>query len=264
MALRDKPTFAARRREHIVELLRVNGVMALRDLADRLRVSEVTVRRDVRILEAEGLLDRRRGGAALPGYRVPAHRGGDTPPELSAIARSAAALVTDGDAIVLGSGGVVAALAAELAHRRGLTVVTNSLPVAQALAEAPQTEVAVTGGTLRGTDLALVGGAAERALAGLRVRRAFVRGHGVSAERGASVANAAVAGVDRALAECAEEVIVLADHTAVGVDTMVRTVPPEHIAHLVTDSGADPEVLMTLEDMGTAVHVAVPDADRGQ
>src|SRR5690606_14614493 len=116
---------------------------------------------------------------------------------------------------------------------------------------------------LRGSDLALVGGAAEQALDGLRVRRAFVSGHGVTAERGVSAPNAALAGVDRALAECAEEVIVLADHTRIGVDTMVQTVAPEYIAHLVTDSQADPEVLMTLEDMGTTVHVAVPETDRG-
>ncbi|MEY9211250.1 DeoR/GlpR transcriptional regulator [Thermobifida halotolerans] len=263
MSVPERPAFAARRREHIVELLRANGTMALRDLADRLQVSEVTVRRDVRILEAQGVLDRRRGGASLPGHRPP-RRGGGVAPELAAIARAAAALVAENDAIVMGPGAPVAALAAELTHRAGLTVVTNSLRVAQTLAETPGVEVGVTGGTLRGAELALVGGAAEQALDGLRVRRAFVSGHGVTAERGVSTSNAAVAGVDRALAECAEEVIVLADHTRIGVDTMVQTVAPEYIAHLVTDSQADPEVLMTLEDMGTTVHVAVPDTDRGQ
>lgn len=263
MTVQDRPAFAARRRELIVELLRVHGTMALRDLADRLRVSEVTVRRDVRILEAQGVLDRRRGGASLPGHRGP-RRDDDAPsPELAAIARTAATLVAEGDAIVLGPGEAVAALAAELVHRTGLTVVTNSLRAARILAEAPGVEVVVTGGTLRGAELALVGGAAEQALEGLRVRRAFVSGHGVTAERGVSTANAAVAGVDRALADCAEEVIVLADHTRIGVDAVVQTVAPEYIGHLVTDSNADPEVLLTLEDMGTTVHVAVPETDRG-
>lgn len=262
MTVQDRPAFAARRRELIVELLRVHGTMALRDLADRLRVSEVTVRRDVRILEAQGVLDRRRGGASLPGHRGP--RRDDAPtPELAAIARTAAALVTEGDAIVLGPGEAVAALAAELVRRTGLTVVTNFLRAARILAEAPGVEVVVTGGTLRGAELALVGGAAEQALEGLRVRRAFVSGHGVTAERGVSTANAAVAGVERALADCAEEVIVLADHTRIGVDAVVQTVAPEYIGHLVTDSNADPEVLLTLEDMGTTVHVAVPETDRG-
>ncbi|TDQ45871.1 DeoR/GlpR family DNA-binding transcription regulator [Actinorugispora endophytica] len=266
MAGEDKPVFAARRRERILELVRANGAMALRDIADQVRVSEVTVRRDVRTLEAEGLIDRRRGGAALPGHPLAGkgRRAGGTAPELSAIARKAAPLVSDDDAIVLGPGEAVEALAAELTGRRGLTVVTNSLRVAQTLAAAPGVEVVMTGGTLRGSVLALVGGAAEQSLEGLRVRRAFVSGQGVTAERGLSTPNAAVAGVDRALAACAEEVIVLADHSRVGADTMVQTVAPEHIAHLVTDSHADPEVLMTLEDMGTTVYVAVPDVDRGE
>ncbi|KUP98235.1 DeoR/GlpR family DNA-binding transcription regulator, partial [Thermobifida cellulosilytica] len=205
------------------------------------------------------------GGASLPGRRAPRPGDGSSPaPELVAIARTAASLVAEDDTIVLGPGEAVAALAAELVHRRGLTVATNSLHVARILADAPGVEVIVTGGTLRGAELALVGGAAEQALEGLRVRRAFVSGHGVTAERGLSTSNAAVAGVDRALAECAEEVIVLADHTRIGTDTMVQTVAPEAITHLVTDIQADPEVLLTLEDMGTTVHVAVPETDRGQ
>lgn len=96
------------------------------------------------------------------------------------------------------------------------------------------------------------------------MRRAFLTGHGVTAERGVSTSNAAIAGVDQALAACAEEVIVLVDHTRLGTDTMVQTVAPESIEHLVTDSNADPEVLLTFEDMGTTVHVAVPDPDRGR
>lgn len=264
MTVQDRPAFAARRRELIVELLRAHGTMALRDLAHELQVSEVTVRRDVRVLEAQGVLDRRRGGASLPGYQGRRSQEQTTTPELVAIARTAATLVAEGDAIVLGPGEATAALAAELVRRRGLTVVTNSLRNAQILADAPEVEVVVTGGILRGADLALVGGAAEQALEGLRVRRAFLTGHGVTAERGVSTSNAAVAGVDQALAACAEEVIVLVDHTRLGTDTMVQTVAPESIEHLVTDSNADPEVLLTFEDMGTTVHVAVPDPDRGR
>ncbi|GLU48899.1 DeoR/GlpR family DNA-binding transcription regulator [Nocardiopsis ansamitocini] len=266
MAREGKPVFAAERRERILELVRANGTMALRDLADRVCASEVTVRRDVRTLEAQGLIDRRRGGAALPG-RI---RAGDTRSadharsEWPAIARSAARLVVDDDAIVLGPGDATEALARELTGRAGLTVVTNSLRVAQVLAEATGVEVVMTGGTLRGSLMALVGSAAEHSLGGLRVHRAFVSGNGVTAERGLSTSNAAVASVDRALVACAEEVIVLADHTTVGADTMVQTVAPEAIAHLVTDNHADPEILMTLEDTGTTVHVAVPESDRGE
>ncbi|GAB3214014.1 DeoR/GlpR family DNA-binding transcription regulator [Marinactinospora thermotolerans] len=263
-----KPAFAAERRERILELVRVNGAMALRDIATQVRASEVTVRRDVRALEAEGLIDRRRGGAALPGRlgqeQSYAQKTRQAAPEKLAIARAAARLVEDDDAIVLGPGSTTEALARELVGRHGLTVVTNSLLVAQVLAAAPDVDVVMTGGSLRGPTLALVGAATEQALAGLRVHRAFLSGNGLSADRGLSTPNPAMASVDRALVACAEEAVVLADHTKIGADTMVQTVPPEHIAHLVTDNHADPEVLMTLEEMGTTVHVAVLEVDRGE
>ncbi|GAA3728841.1 DeoR/GlpR family DNA-binding transcription regulator [Salinactinospora qingdaonensis] len=268
MTEEGKPTFAAERRERILELVRSNGAMALRDIASQVRASEVTVRRDVRALEAEGLIDRRRGGAAPPGRlgheQSYAQKTRQAAPEKLAIAKAAAALVEDDDAIVLGPGSTTEALARELMGRHNLTVVTNSLLVAQVLVNAPGIDVMVTGGSLRGTTLALIGSATEQALAGIRVHRAFLSGNGLTVDRGLSTPHPAVASVDQALVACAQETVILADHTKIGTDTMVQTVPPEHINHLVTDNHADPEVLMTLEDMGTTVHVAVLENDQGE
>ncbi|MBB6119584.1 DeoR/GlpR family DNA-binding transcription regulator [Nocardiopsis algeriensis] len=268
MVEESRPAFAAERRERILELVRAHGTMSLRDLAVKVGASEVTVRRDVRALEAEGLVDRRRGGVALPGRigheQSYAGRSGRCAAEKSAIAAAALRLVKPGDAITVGPGTTTEAFARELASRSDITVVTNSLRVADALLGASGIEVVVTGGTLHAPVRALVGAAAEQSLAGLRVNRAFLSGNGVSAERGLSTPNPAVAAVDRALADCAEETVVLADHTKIGADTMVSTVAPESIAHLVTDTSADPEVLMTLEETGALVHVAVVEQERGQ
>lgn len=261
MVEESRPAFAAERRDRILELVRANGTMSLRDIAAKVRASEVTVRRDVRALEAEGLVDRRRGGAALPGRigheQSYSGKSGQCAAEKAAIAAFAARLVRPGDAISVGPGSTAEALARELLHHSDLTVVTNSLRVAEVLAGTDGVEVVMTGGTLHGPVHALVGAAAEAALSGLRVNRAFLSGNGVSADRGLSTPNPAVASVDRALGKCAEEIIVLADHTKIGADTMVTTVAPEEIAHLVTDSSADPEVLMTLEETGALVHMAV-------
>ena len=267
MAEEIRPAFAAERREHILELVRANGAMSLRDLAAKVKASEVTVRRDVRALEAEGLIDRRRGGAALPGRvgheQSYAGKSGQCLAEKAAIAASAARLVRPGDAITMGPGSTAEALARELVQHTELTVVTNALRVAETLASAPGVTVVMPGGSLHGSVRALVGATAENGLADLRVNRAFLSGNGVSADRGLSTPDPAVASVDRALARCAEEIIVLADHTKIGADTMVPTVAPEEIAHLVTDSSADPEVLMTLEEIGALVHMAVVAEERG-
>lgn len=246
-------------------MVRANGAVSLRELARVVQTSEVTVRRDVRALEAEGLLDRRHGGAVLPGgfsrepgYPQKTHLAAA---EKSAIADLAAGLVEEGDAVVVGAGTTTQELARRLARVPGLTVVTNSLLVAQALAHANRVEVVMTGGTLRGSNYALVGSGAEQSLHGLRVSKAFISGSGLTAERGLSTTNMLSASVDRALVQAATEVIVLADHTKLGADTMFQTVPTEAITHLVTDeqSTADDTTaceLSALADCGVRISVA--------
>jgi DeoR/GlpR family transcriptional regulator of sugar metabolism len=122
--------------------------------------------------------------------------------------------------------------------------------------------VVMTGGTLRGSTYALVGSDAERSLSRLGVRHAFLSGNGLTAERGLSTPNMLSASIDRAIVASAQDVVVLADHTKLGVETMVQTVAPSAITHLVTDSLADPAVLDHLRAVGVQVHVApVPDQD---
>jgi DeoR/GlpR family transcriptional regulator of sugar metabolism len=257
--------FAAERRQLILEMVRANGAVSLRELARVVQTSEVTVRRDVRALEAEGLLDRRHGGAVLPGgftresgFPQKSHL---ATAEKTAIADLAASLVAEGEAIVVGAGTTTQELARRLARVPGLTVVTNSLLVAQALAHANRVEVVMTGGTLRGTNYALVGSGAEQSLQGLRVSKAFLSGSGLTAERGLSTSNMLSASVDRALVQAAAEVVVLADHTKLGTDTMFQTVPTEVITRLVTDEppGHDDRAgteLQALADQGVQIAVA--------
>ncbi|RAJ71684.1 DeoR family transcriptional regulator [Streptomyces sp. Amel2xB2] len=246
-------------------MVRANGAVSLRELARVVQTSEVTVRRDVRALEAEGLLDRRHGGAVLPGgftretgFPQKSHM---ATAEKTAIADLAAGLVEEGEAIVVGAGTTTQELARRLARVPGLTVVTNSLLVAQALAHANRVEVVMTGGTLRGSNYALVGSGAEQSLQGLRVSRAFLSGSGLTAERGLSTSNMLSASVDRALVQAAAEVVVLADHTKLGTDTMFQTVPTDVITRLVTDKPPPHEErpgteLQALADQGVQITVA--------
>lgn len=251
--------FTAERRQAIVELVRANGAVSLRELADAVSTSEVTVRRDVRALEEQGVLDRRRGGAVWPGglsheqsYR---QKRSVASAEKAAIAAHAAGLVEEGDAIVVGGGSTTQEFARCLARISDLTVVTNSLLVAQALIDA-KAEVVLTGGSLRKSTHALIGSGAEKALSGLRVRCAFLSGNGLTPERGLSTPNMHVASVDQAIVRSAQEVVVLADHTKLGVDTMFETVPTDRIATLVTDAAADRALLEGFTAAGVDVQVA--------
>jgi DeoR/GlpR family transcriptional regulator of sugar metabolism len=252
--------FAAERRQLILDMVRSSGAVSLRELARAVQTSEVTVRRDLRALEAEGLLDRRHGGAVLPGglSHEPTHsqKSRLASAEKAAIAELAASLVEPGDAIVVGAGTTTQEFARRLARMSGLTVVTNSILVAQALAHAGRVEVVMTGGALRGSTYALVGSAAEQSLAGLRVRCAFLSGNGLTATRGLSTPNMLSASVDRAIVHAAQDVVVLADHTKIGADTMFQTVPADEMTHLVTDADTDAAELAALVEQGVQVHTA--------
>ncbi|WP_051579455.1 DeoR/GlpR family DNA-binding transcription regulator [Pseudonocardia acaciae] len=261
--------FAAERRQLVLELVRNQGAVSLRELAAAVRASDVTVRRDLRYLESAGLLSRRHGGAVAatgpagashePTYTEKTRQAAE---EKAAIAAAAVELVSDGDAVVLGAGTTTQALARRLASFAELTVVTNSLLVAQALARSRHIEVVLAGGALRGSILATIGPAAEQMLAGMRVTTAFISGNGLTAARGLSTPNISVASMDRALVSTAARVAVLADRTKIGVEAVVQTVPAERIDHLYTDDGADADELARLTELGVHVHVAPPLGDR--
>ena len=252
--------FAAERQRVIVGHVRERGAVSIKDLAALVGSSEVTVRRDLKQLEAAGELRREHGGA-VPTAEQPreptyAEKSRTASGQKSSIARLAADFVNDGDAIVIGAGTTTMALAEQLRNRNELTVMTNSLLVAQAFADSPRIEVMLTGGMLRGSIFAMVGSVAERALAGLHADRTFLSGNGLTARNGLSTPNQMVAGVDRALAEAGHEVCVLADHTKIGRNSVIQTVPTAQIGTLVTDARSSTDELDLIRNAGTQVHVA--------
>lgn len=248
-------------------MVRANGAVSLRELARAVQTSEVTVRRDVRALETEGLLDRRHGGAVLPGglsreqgQPQKVHRLA----EKGVIADLAASMVQSGDTVMVGAGTTAQEFARRLARVAGLTVVTNSLLVAQVLAPVKRVEVVMTGGTLSNSGHTLVGCEAEKEVRNLHAGRAFISGAGLTAERGLSTSDMLSASVDRAMMESVNEVIVLADHSKLGTDSMFPTVPTDAITRLITDEHAafvDPasRELALLADRG--VQIVVPPLD---
>jgi DeoR/GlpR family transcriptional regulator of sugar metabolism len=251
---------AAERRKRIAESIRSRGVVSVTEMAEVLGTSEITLRRDLRLMAEEGLLVRTHGGAVLPGglAHEPSYseKANQAAPEKAAIARLAASMIRPGDSIVLGPGTTTQALARLLIDFPELTVVTNSLLVAEALMPASQVEVIVTGGTLRRPIHALVGPAAEESVRTLRASQAFISGNGLTAERGLSTPSPLVAAVDRALAAAAQQTVVLVDHTKVGHETMCQTVPVDRISTLITDAAADLRQLDALRELGVAVLVA--------
>jgi DeoR/GlpR family transcriptional regulator of sugar metabolism len=248
----------AERRQRLLEEVRDRGYASFRELAEALGISESTVRRDLRSMVADGLLTATRGGAGPVTTRrqdpveSPAPRTGGTPgdpvrAEREAIAAHAAGLVQPGSAVLLGPGRTTTALARRLAGISHLTVVTNSIPVTQELIGSPQIDVVLVGGALRRSIGAVVGPITEQV---------FLSGEGVTTERGLTTPNVFAAATDQALMAAGKQVVVLADHTKLGRDTMCQTVPSDRIDVLVTDGAANPDVVRRLRSEGIDVQVA--------
>jgi DeoR family fructose operon transcriptional repressor len=251
----------AERRRRILEQVRVRGYASFRDLAEVVGISESTVRRDLRAMVDEGLLGATRGGATHVDHAVPDQPRG-TPAadpmaaERKAIAKRAAELVEPASAILLGPGRTTMQLARCLPDAEPLTVITNSVPVTNALLDAEHIDLVMVGGTLGRSIAAFVGPMTEQSLKGLRGAQVFLSGEGVTVDRGLTTPNVFAAATDMALVAAARQVIVLADHTKLGRDTMCQTVPTQRIDVLITDSGADPAVVQALADTGVDVLVA--------
>jgi len=266
----------AERRRRLLEQVRDRGYASFRELAEALEISESTVRRDLRSMVADGLLAATRGGVgplpsgapaapssppAEPVASRPAAAPDGTSPdpvraEREAIAAHAAGLVVPGSAVLLGPGRTTTALARRLTGISQLTVVTNSIPVTQELIGSPQIDVVLVGGALRRSIGALVGPITEQVLQGLRGAQVFLSGEGVTTERGLTTPNVFAAATDQALMAAGKQVVVLADHTKLGHDTMCQTVPSDRIDVLVTDDAADPEVVRRLRAEGIDVQMA--------
>lgn len=256
----------AERRRRILEHVRERGYVSFRELADTVGISESTVRRDLRAMATDGLVSTTRGGAGRrdePG--APGGPPADDPPaddplaeDRAAIAATAAALVQPGTAVLLGPGRSTLELARRLTGVGPLTVVTNSAPVTGALLAAEHVDLVMVGGTLRRSINAFVGPLTEQSLQGLRGAQVFVSGDGVTVDRGLTTPNVFAAATDMALVAAAQQVVVLADHSKIGRDTMCQTVPTERIDVLVTDGSADRASLAALRDAGVDVRIADP------
>ncbi|MGW0803078.1 DeoR/GlpR family DNA-binding transcription regulator [Nonomuraea sp. NPDC002799] len=218
---------APQRQQAILELVRENGGARVIELVRAFGVSDITIRRDLEMLAERGLLAKVHGGATTigstdePGYAVKSVR---QEREKQAIARRAAALVRPGTAVALSAGTTTWTLAHHLAAVPALTVVTNSVRIADVFQRAarPDQTVVLTGGVRTPSD-ALVGPVAVAAIRQLNVDLLFLGVHGMTARAGFTTPNMMEAETDRALVEAASRLVVPADHTkwgTVGISTI--------------------------------------------
>ncbi|MFJ8667588.1 DeoR/GlpR family DNA-binding transcription regulator [Streptomyces sp. NPDC093600] len=248
---------AEQRRALILDEVRRRGGVRVNELTRRLNVSDMTVRRDLDALARQGVVEKVHGGA-VPVVEASTHEPGFEAKSVlesgakDEIARTAARMVPPGAAIALSGGTTTFALAGHLLDVRDLTVVTNSVRVADVFHAAQRTgstgearpgaaTVVLTGGVRTPSD-ALVGPVADQAIRSLHFDVLFLGVHGISVEAGLSTPNLAEAETNRLLMRSARRVVVVADHTkwgTVGLSSFARL---DEVDTLVTDRGLSPRV----------------------
>jgi len=251
------------RRELVLQALLRQEHVDVGDLSRRFQVSQSTIRRDLLVLERQGLLRRQYGGASAQErvlYEEPyREKMREHIAEKLKIALAASRLIQDGDVIALSGGTTTMQIARAIKHRTGITVVTNAVNIAAELAGASQLRVVVTGGTLRSPSFELVGPLAEQSLQSMYVNKAFIGVNGLSVPQGITTHNEIEALTNRAMLHQAQEVYVVADHSKLGKIAFSVISPLSSVHCLITDDGIEPGMRARLEEAGLRVVVAVGD-----
>lgn len=259
---------AEQRRALILDEVRRRGGVRVNELTRKLGVSDMTVRRDLDALARQGVVEKVHGGA-VPVAAASTHEPGfeaKSGLELTAkedIARAAAELVAPGTAIALSGGTTTYALAHRLLDVPDLTVVTNSVRVADVFHAAQRVSgrrqgaatVVLTGGVRTPSD-SLVGPVADQAIAALHFDVLFLGVHGISVEAGLSTPNLAEAETNRRLVQSARRVVVVADHTKWGTVGLSSFAALDQVDTLVTDAGLPAEARAEVAEHLTRLMVA--------
>jgi DeoR/GlpR family transcriptional regulator of sugar metabolism len=251
------------RMDQVVRILKDRRSVQVTELAELFSVSEVTVRGDLNTLAQQGLVARVRGGVRAL-HQANAEIGFDLRLKLEvrrkrAVARAAAEMVSEGEAIALDASTTAYYLALELRNKRELVVITNGLLVATALADAPGISVIVTGGTLRLSAMSLVGELGTEVLGATRINKGFLGARGLSLERGLMDLNPDEVRLKQAMAEACDQVFGIFDGTKWRRSALLSFARREDVAGIVTDSSAPDEDVEAWRDSGVDVQVVNAD-----
>lgn len=257
MVIHKHRLLTAEREQRILSLLGQNDALSVSELSEALKVSQATLRRDLSLMESKGMLSRFHGGAVLKPAIAREHLFSDkeqqSGPEKIAIAQSALELIQDHDKIYLDGGSTVLSLAKLLGCRHDLTIVTNSLMAASILMEMGH-RLILTGGEFRAISRTLVGPLTAPIIENISVDKAFMGTMGFTLSGGISTSDANEAFTKRLIIKRARQVILLADHTKIGVDSFVNNGLVSDVHVLVTDQLSD-ALRNRLEHLGTRVIV---------
>jgi DeoR/GlpR family transcriptional regulator of sugar metabolism len=246
------------RRQRVLDLVSQKGFVALGALAEMTKFSESTIRRDLEYWDRQGVIRRTHGGAVYvgDGSALPAleERSTSQLEEKRRIARAAAGRIRDGDAVLLDGGTTTLEVARQLVGRP-LQIVTNSLPIANLFASSRETDLVMLGGFIYPKTGVALGPLTVRMMEDVHVHQTVLSVGGVTA-KGLFNSNLLLVETERRMMRCADEVVVVADHTKIGRQNLAFLCELSAVDTLVVDAGIEPEARAMIEKAGVRLIVA--------
>ena len=249
----------AERHQYIIKKLQKEQYINVVDLCNELKVSSVTIRKDLKLLEDKNLLFKIHGGATLTNPYIVDRSVNEKEKlqsnEKRSIGQAAAELVMENDSIIIASGTSVLAFARCLPINMPLTVITSALNVALELAKHPNTEIMQLGGMIRKSSASVMGAYSEGILKDFFCNKLFLGVDGIDLEFGLTTTNMMEAQLNRQMISVSQKTILLTDSTKFGKRGFGKVCSIDEIDHIITDSGISQHTINQLEGMGIEVTI---------
>jgi len=245
---------AEERRTQILQIVRSTGRAKVNELTHLFNTSAVTIRNDLKELHQRGLVVRSHGGAMRPDsiLREPPvlERLKEHSHEKQRIGERAAALIGDGETIILDSGTTTLEIARHLKKKQGLHVITNGVNIAAELLDARDVQTFIIGGTVRGESASISGRFSEEMFDQFSADKLFLSGAGCDLDFGISGANLEETMVNRAMLRISREIILVADSSKFSKRSMTRIAPFSEVDTVISDTGMNEETQARLRALG--------------
>ena len=245
-----------KRQRRIIDSLSGNTMTSVRDLSRTLRVSAVTIRQDLTLLEDEGFLKRVHGGAVLESADDISKRMVVNYDRKQRIARTAAGFVQEGESILIEAGSTNAILVKELGKREDVTIITSNVFIARQLKKNEHASIILLGGLYQHESESLVGKLTKLCLDNVNFTKAFIGVDGYSREAGFTSTDMMRAEISAYIVRKSAEVFVVTDSSKFGKVHLTNLFYPSDIRYVITDDGIPRDDKAHLEENGVKVIIA--------
>lgn len=247
----------AQRHKIIIEELKRTGYVRVKELSEKLNVSEVTIRKDLKKLESKKILYRNHGSAnsvgSIIGDRHIDEKEKIRVEEKNRIAKAAVELLENDDKIIIASGTTLLAFAHQIGENKPVTVITSSVKVSLTLCYNPTIELIQLGGIMRKNAASVIGNQAEDALVNMACNKLFIGVDGIDLDHGLTTSNLSEAYLNQRMIDASQKIIVLCDSSKFGKKGFSKICNFDRIHHIITDSEAPSSVIEMIKEKGIEV-----------